>query len=71
MDVPARESADIDRLRALIRGERDAQQRDPSGRDPEDRAELRTNLGEIAMRGESAAWKDWARLQLVKLDGGR
>ena len=38
---------------------------------PEARAELRTNLNEIAMRGESDAWKDWARLQLVKLDGGR
>ncbi len=40
-------------------------------RDPEARAELRTKLSEIAMRGESDAWKDWARLQLVKLDGGR
>ncbi|XVJ59525.1 MAG: hypothetical protein HEQ23_09005 [Tepidisphaera sp.] len=41
------------------------------GRTPEARAELRANLSEIAMRGESDAWKDWARLQLVKLDGGR
>ncbi len=40
-------------------------------RDPEARAELRTSLSEIAMRGESDAWKDWARIQLVKLDGGR
>ncbi len=38
---------------------------------PEARAELRTNFSEITMRGESDAWKDWARLQLVKLDGGR
>ena len=40
-------------------------------RNPEARAELRANLSEIAMRGESDAWKDWARLQIVKLDGGR
>jgi hypothetical protein len=40
-------------------------------RTPEARAELRDNLSEIAMRGETQAWKDWARLQIVKLDGGR
>ena len=40
-------------------------------RDPGARADLRSNLEEIAMRGESAAWKDWARLQLVKLDDAR
>ena len=42
-----------------------------SERTPDARAELRANLSEIAMRGESEAWKDWARLQLVKLDSGR
>lgn len=42
-----------------------------TGRTPEARAELRANLSEIAMRGETDAWKDWARLQIVKLDGGR
>jgi tetratricopeptide (TPR) repeat protein len=40
-------------------------------RTPEARAELRDNLSEIAMRGETQAWKDWARLQIVRLDGGR
>jgi tetratricopeptide (TPR) repeat protein len=39
--------------------------------DPKARAALRANLSEIALRGESPAWKDWARLQLVKLDGER
>lgn len=42
-----------------------------SPRDPEAKAELRGNLEEIALRGESAEWKDWARLQLVRLEGGR
>lgn len=42
-----------------------------TARDPEAKAELRGNLEEIALRGESPEWKDWARLQLVKLDGGR
>ncbi|XVJ60035.1 MAG: hypothetical protein HEQ23_11805 [Tepidisphaera sp.] len=40
-------------------------------RDPDSRAEVRANLSEIATRGETDAWKDWARLQIVKLDGGR
>lgn len=39
--------------------------------DPAAREALRESLHEIAMRGESDAWKDWARLQLIKLDGGR
>lgn len=39
--------------------------------DPAARDELRSNLHEIALRGESNAWKDWARLQLVKLDSAR
>lgn len=42
-----------------------------ASRTPEAMEELRTTLSEIALRGESNAWKDWARLQLVKLDGGR
>ena len=39
--------------------------------DPAARDELRDHLHEIAMRGESDAWKDWARLQLIKVDAGR
>jgi tetratricopeptide (TPR) repeat protein len=45
--------------------------RTSNARDPEARETLRANLNEIALRGESSAWKDWARLQLVKLDGGK
>ena len=45
----------------------------PAGKtpDPAARELLRDNLHEIALRGESDVWKDWARMQLVKLDGGR
>ncbi len=39
--------------------------------DPAARDELRDHLHEIAMRGESEAWRDWARLQLIKVDAGR
>lgn len=37
----------------------------------EARDELRSHLQEIALRGESQAWQDWARLQLVKVDSDR
>jgi len=45
----------------------------PPGTSPDPAAteEVRNRLHEIALRGESDAWKDWARLQLVKLDGKR
>lgn len=33
-----------------------------------DRDDLRAHLMEIALRGESMLWQDWARQQLIKLD---
>lgn len=36
--------------------------------DPKRRDDLRSNLAEIALRGESPQWQDWARRQLIRLD---
>lgn len=36
-----------------------------------DRRSLRTRLEEIALRGDTPEWRDWARLQLATLDSSR
>ena len=38
---------------------------------PPNHTELREHLHEIAVRGGSDAWKDWARLQLIKGEAAR